>query len=114
MTFSVFGLGKLGVPLSAVLAFKGHNVIAVDVNEDNVNAINSGYSPVEEPTEGPEGWWENNWTSEEAAKAAWDLWSTSEEAKAWSAFKNQEPAGRYQTTPDGAAPRRPLCPRSMS
>lgn len=43
-----------------------------------------GYSPVEEPTEGPEGWWENNWTSEEAAKAAWDLWSTSEEAKAWS------------------------------
>jgi len=27
---------------------------------------------------------------------------TEEEAKAWSAFKNQEPAGRYQTTPDGA------------
>ncbi len=49
MDLSVFGLGKLGAPLSAVLAFKGHNVIAVDVNEDNVNAINSGYSPVEEP-----------------------------------------------------------------
>ena len=28
MDLSVFGLGKLGVPLSAVLAFKGHNVIA--------------------------------------------------------------------------------------
>ena len=27
---------------------------------------------------------------------------TEEEAKAWCAFKNQEPAGRYQTTPDGA------------
>ena len=49
MDLSVFGLGKLGVPLSAVLAFKGHNVIAVDVNADNVNAINSGHSPVEEP-----------------------------------------------------------------
>ena len=49
MDLSVFGLGKLGAPLSAVLAFKGHNVIAVDVNEDYVNALNSGNSPVEEP-----------------------------------------------------------------
>ena len=49
MDLSVFGLGKLGAPLSAVLAYKGHNVIAVDVNKDNVKSINLGRSPINEP-----------------------------------------------------------------
>ncbi|MDC0195975.1 nucleotide sugar dehydrogenase [Gammaproteobacteria bacterium] len=49
MDLSVFGLGKLGVPLAAVLAFKGHNVVAVDVSEEKVNAIKMGLSPVDEP-----------------------------------------------------------------
>ena len=29
-------------------------------------------------------YWENNWTSEAAAKTAWEGWSTNEEARAWS------------------------------
>ena len=49
MDLSVFGLGKLGVPLAAVLAFKGHNVVGVDVNEEKVKAIKMGLSPVNEP-----------------------------------------------------------------
>jgi len=46
---SVIGLGKLGAPLAAVLAGKGHTVIGVDVNEQFVNAINEGRAPVVEP-----------------------------------------------------------------
>ena len=36
MKTSVIGLGKLGAPLAAVLASKGHEVIGVDVNPDFV------------------------------------------------------------------------------
>ncbi len=32
MKLAVFGLGKLGAPLAAVLAHKGHQVVGVDVN----------------------------------------------------------------------------------
>lgn len=46
---SVIGLGKLGAPLSAVLASKGHVVIGMDLNESYVNAINLRKSPVDEP-----------------------------------------------------------------
>lgn len=49
MKLSVFGLGKLGTPLAAVLASKGHEVIGVDLNEEYVHSINAGKSPVEEP-----------------------------------------------------------------
>ncbi len=49
MKISVIGLGKLGSPLSAVLASKGHEVIGVDLNPDFVNKINQGIAPVPEP-----------------------------------------------------------------
>ncbi len=49
MNVSVVGLGKLGAPLAAVLAGKGHKVIGVDLNEEFVRAINEGRAPVIEP-----------------------------------------------------------------
>lgn len=49
MRISVVGLGKLGVPLAAVLASKGHEVIGVDHDPLVVASINAGTSPVEEP-----------------------------------------------------------------
>jgi UDPglucose 6-dehydrogenase len=49
MKISVIGLGKLGSPLSAVLASKGHFVIGVDLNPEFVNKINNGIAPVPEP-----------------------------------------------------------------
>jgi len=45
---SVIGLGKLGAPLAAVLAYKGYSVIGVDVNEHPVQLINHGQAPVKE------------------------------------------------------------------
>lgn len=43
------------------------------------------YVPVNAPEEFPDGFfWENNWTSEAAAKAAWEEWSANEDAKNWS------------------------------
>ncbi len=49
MKTSVVGLGKLGAPLAAVLASKGHSVIGVDINEEFVRKINAGEAPVFEP-----------------------------------------------------------------
>jgi len=49
MRISVIGLGKLGTPLAAVLASKGHDVVGVDVNPDVVRLLASGSAPVEEP-----------------------------------------------------------------
>ena len=49
MRLSVVGLGKLGSPLAAVLASKGHRVIGVDVNPDYVASLAVGRAPVEEP-----------------------------------------------------------------
>src|SRR5262245_656350 len=49
MNISVFGLGKLGSPLAALLAAKGHNVIGVDVSEQAVKKINACIAPVFEP-----------------------------------------------------------------
>lgn len=49
MNISVIGLGKLGSPLAAVLASKGHTVIGVDLNEQFVLAVNNGKAPVIEP-----------------------------------------------------------------
>lgn len=48
MRISVVGLGKLGIPLAAVLADRGHDVTGVDVDSAVVGAINSGRSPVDE------------------------------------------------------------------
>lgn len=49
MKISVVGLGKLGSPLAAVAASKGHTVVGADLNEGFVRAINEGRPPVEEP-----------------------------------------------------------------
>lgn len=49
MKIAVVGLGKLGAPLAAVLASKGHDVVGIDLNEGFVRAINEGVAPVVEP-----------------------------------------------------------------
>lgn len=48
MKISVIGLGKLGSPLAAVLADKGHDVIGADVNVSLVEALREGRAPVRE------------------------------------------------------------------
>ena len=49
MKVSIIGLGKLGAPMAAVMAQKGHTVIGVDVNGAAVAAIQEGRPPVKEP-----------------------------------------------------------------
>jgi UDPglucose 6-dehydrogenase len=49
MQISVVGLGKLGAPLAAVLASRGHTVTGVDSRADVVELVNRGHAPVEEP-----------------------------------------------------------------
>src|SRR5438876_2852131 len=49
LDLSVIGLGKLGSPMVACFAAKGHRVIGVDVNERFVRLINEGKPPVSEP-----------------------------------------------------------------
>src|SRR5712671_3651358 len=49
MKISIIGLGKLGAPMSAVMAHKGHTVIGVDINARHVKAIQEGRAPVNEP-----------------------------------------------------------------
>lgn len=49
MKVQVIGLGKLGCPLAAVLASKGHEVIGVDASPVVVNLVNDRVAPVAEP-----------------------------------------------------------------
>jgi UDPglucose 6-dehydrogenase len=49
MKLSIIGLGKLGAPMAAVMAYKGHTVVGVDLNPGFVAAINHGKAPVNEP-----------------------------------------------------------------
>jgi UDPglucose 6-dehydrogenase len=49
LDISVIGLGKLGSPMVACFAAKGHRVIGVDVNERFVRLLNEGKPPVSEP-----------------------------------------------------------------
>jgi UDPglucose 6-dehydrogenase len=46
---SVIGLGKLGAPLAAALASKGHDVVGVDLNPEYVRLLSEGRAPVDEP-----------------------------------------------------------------
>ncbi len=46
---SVFGLGYVGTVTAACLAGRGHRVVGVDVQQEKVDAINAGRSPVVEP-----------------------------------------------------------------
>lgn len=48
MRISVVGLGKLGIPLAAVLADRGHDVTGIDLQPSVVDALNSGRCPIEE------------------------------------------------------------------
>lgn len=48
MNIAVIGLGKLGAPLAATLAFVGHRVVGVDLNADTVDTVNRAESPVDE------------------------------------------------------------------
>jgi len=49
LQLSVVGLGKLGVPMLAVFAHKGFDVVGVDLDPASVAALNAGRSPVPEP-----------------------------------------------------------------
>ena len=49
MHVSVVGSGYVGSTIAAVFAEWGHEVTAVDVDEDIVEAINSGEAPIHEP-----------------------------------------------------------------
>jgi len=49
MKISIIGLGKLGAPMAAVMAYKGQTVIGVDVNPAFVTALQQGRPPVKEP-----------------------------------------------------------------
>jgi len=49
MKIAVVGLGKLGSPLAAVLAYKGHEVWGVDINAAAVEKLAAGVAPVAEP-----------------------------------------------------------------
>lgn len=46
---SVIGLGRLGAPFAAALAYKGYHVIGVDVDPNKVRLISQGIAPVYEP-----------------------------------------------------------------
>lgn len=46
---SVIGLGKLGAPIAAAIASKGHHVVGADTDARVVETVRAGQSPVGEP-----------------------------------------------------------------
>ncbi|HEY5209241.1 MAG TPA: UDP-glucose/GDP-mannose dehydrogenase family protein [Stellaceae bacterium] len=49
MKVSVFGIGYVGTVVAACMADEGHQVVAVDISTEKVDAINTGQSPIVEP-----------------------------------------------------------------
>jgi UDPglucose 6-dehydrogenase len=49
MDVSVIGSGYVGTTLAACLADLGHDVVAVDIDEDIVARLNEGEAPIHEP-----------------------------------------------------------------
>lgn len=49
MKISVIGLGKLGLPLAATIAFRCHHVVGVDINKKVINDLNIGRFDLKEP-----------------------------------------------------------------
>jgi len=48
-SLSVIGLGKLGIPMAVCLARQGFHVIGADTNQNTVDTLNEGRSPIFEP-----------------------------------------------------------------
>lgn len=49
MRVSIVGSGYVGTTVAACFADMGHDVVNVDIDEEIVNAINAGQSPIHEP-----------------------------------------------------------------
>jgi UDP-N-acetyl-D-mannosaminuronic acid dehydrogenase len=49
ITISVYGIGKMGLPLAAILADKGARVVGVGRNKETINKLNKGISDIDEP-----------------------------------------------------------------
>jgi len=49
MNVAVVGAGKMGLPLACVFARNGADVVACDIKQDVVDAINAGRCPIDEP-----------------------------------------------------------------
>lgn len=52
ITFSVYGIGKMGLPLAAILADRGARVIGVGRSRETISRLNEGISDVDEPSLG--------------------------------------------------------------
>jgi len=48
MKIAVVGLGKAGLPLAAVIADSGIEVVGVDISKERVNEVNNGLNPIPE------------------------------------------------------------------
>jgi UDP-N-acetyl-D-mannosaminuronate dehydrogenase len=46
---AIFGLGHMGLPTAALLAKSGLKVVGVDINNETVEMVNQGRSPIMEP-----------------------------------------------------------------
>ena len=49
MKVTIFGLGRIGLPIALVSADSGYTVFGIDVNKRLVNELNSGQAPFDEP-----------------------------------------------------------------